>query len=214
MLRQLLPSFLDELEKLSMAEKPELPKTVKQRFAITSWGDFEEVLKSRSFQRRVLDSTNDPKLQEYVRSMSLFHNSSQVKAKVSSFANPAKEFEVKKLRDGRFGCSCNDWRYVRSVNGTDCKHIKKYKDHLKGLVKESAMSYPSIQAFSDELQKIAARRGLKEIRKAVQGGDVARASRLAKSPGVLKATDAGSQIRDIGHGGRVLQRWWPTLSTV
>ena len=204
MLRQLLPSFLDELEKLSMAEKPELPKTVKQRFAITSWGDFEEALKSRPFQRRVLDSTNDPKLQEYVRSMSLFHNSSQVKAKVRSFANPAKEFEVKKLRDGRFGCSCNDWRYVRSVNGTDCKHIKKYKDHLKGLVKESAMSYPSIQAFSDELQKIAARRGLKEIRKAVQGGDVARASRLAKSPGVLKATDAGSQIRDIGHGGEGL----------
>jgi serine/threonine protein kinase len=90
------------------------------------------------------------------------------------------------------------------VNKTDCKHIKKYKDYLKGLVKESAMSNLSIRAFSDELQKIAARRGLKEIRKAVQGGDVARASRLAKSPGVLKATDAGSQIRDIGHGGEGL----------
>lgn len=60
------------------------------------------------------------------------------------------------------------------------------------------------ESFSDELLKIAARRGLKEIRKAVKGGDIARASSLAKTPGVLKPSEAGSQIKDIGHGGEGL----------
>lgn len=63
------------------------------------------------------------------------------------------------------------------------------------------MTSPSFVSFSDELEKIAARRGLKEIAKAIKGNDVAKASRLAKTPGVLKATAAGSQIKDLGQGG-------------
>lgn len=132
MLRQLLPSFFSELVKLSADPRPEFPKSVRERFSITSWGDFEEALKRPSFQRRALSSTEDPKLKTYIENLSLFHNSKQTKATIGSFANPAKEFEIKKLRNGRFGCSCNDWRYVRSVEGSDCKHIKRYKEHVGG----------------------------------------------------------------------------------
>lgn len=60
-----------------------------------------------------------------------------------------------------------------------------------------------IAAFSDELQKIAARAGLKLIRKLVAKGDpkaLARAERLAITPGVLKKTQAGSQIKHLGAG--------------
>lgn len=50
-----------------------------------------------------------------------------------------------------------------------------------------------------------ARRGLKEIRRAVSGGNLARADRLAKTPGVLNpANRAGSEIRDLGRGGEGL----------
>lgn len=55
------------------------------------------------------------------------------------------------------------------------------------------------------MEKFAARRGLLEIRNAVAGGDMARANRLATTPGVLNAQNrAGSQIRDLGAGGEGL----------
>jgi len=66
------------------------------------------------------------------------------------------------------------------------------------------MNSETFLSFSDELQKIAARRGLKEIRKAVAGGNIERASSLAKTPGVLKPTAHGSEIKDLGHGGEGL----------
>jgi serine/threonine protein kinase len=55
------------------------------------------------------------------------------------------------------------------------------------------------------LEKFAARRGLMEIRNALGGGNLARAQRLATTPGVLKPTNTmGSQIKDLGAGGEGL----------
>jgi hypothetical protein len=48
------------------------------------------------------------------------------------------------------------------------------------------------QAFADELEKISARRGLKIIRRLVAQGNIEEASRLAKTPGVLR--DAGEEV--------------------
>jgi len=50
------------------------------------------------------------------------------------------------------------------------------------------------------MEKIAARRGLKEIRKKVDAGDIEGANRLAITPGVLKKTQAGSQVKTLGAG--------------
>lgn len=62
-----------------------------------------------------------------------------------------------------------------------------------------------LQGFTDELSKIAARRGLKEIAKLVSGGNLSKATQLAKTPGVLKATNmAGSAIKDLGQGSEGL----------
>lgn len=58
-------------------------------------------------------------------------------------------------------------------------------------------------SFSDELQKIAARRGLKIMRDLIAKGDpasMARANRLAKTKGVVKPSAAGSQIKSLGRG--------------
>lgn len=132
MLTELLDSFFDELEKLGAASSISVSSKVLDRFSIRSWGDIENALKDKKFQRAAIQSTKDPKLKDYLRSMSLFENSKDTKAEVASSSTPGKVFEVRKLRDGRLGCSCNDWRYVRSLNKTDCKHIKKYKDSLQG----------------------------------------------------------------------------------
>lgn len=64
-------------------------------------------------------------------------------------------------------------------------------------------SRAQMSAFSDELQKIAARAGLKLIRKLVAKGDpkaLARAQRISTTPGVLKKTMAGSQVKHLGAG--------------
>lgn len=50
------------------------------------------------------------------------------------------------------------------------------------------------------MEKVAARRGMKEIRKKIEAGDVAGAERMAITPGVLKKTQAGSQIKHLGAG--------------
>ncbi len=52
--------------------------------------------------------------------------------------------------------------------------------------------------------KIAARAGLRHISKMIQQGNISGASALAKSPGVLKPSVAGSQIRHLGRGSEGL----------
>lgn len=58
---------------------------------------------------------------------------------------------------------------------------------------------PVLDSMTDELEKIAARRGLKMLRQLVQGGNVDKAQRLAKTPGVLKDSPLGSQLRMLSN---------------
>lgn len=65
--------------------------------------------------------------------------------------------------------------------------------------------HPSHQeGVLDALEKFAARRGMREIMQAVRGGNLGRANQLATTPGVLKPSWGGSQIRDLGGGGEGL----------
>lgn len=120
MLEQLLPSFSDELEKL----------------ADDSWKEFEKKLKSKAFQREVLQGTEDPKLKKYVKNFGGVLNSKDLRAFVQSSTDPNKEHQVKVLPGGRIGCTCRDWQYKHSTRNTDCRHIKRYKQYLKGLIGE------------------------------------------------------------------------------
>ncbi len=61
-----------------------------------------------------------------------------------------------------------------------------------------------LRSFRVELEKISARRGLKEIRKMVGSGHADQAAALARKPGVLKPTPHGHQVRDIGKGSEGL----------
>jgi hypothetical protein len=57
-----------------------------------------------------------------------------------------------------------------------------------------------LKSFRMELEKIAARRGLREIRRLVGSGKMEQAEALARRPGVLKPTLLGHQVRDLGAG--------------
>ncbi len=54
--------------------------------------------------------------------------------------------------------------------------------------------------WNDPLWKLAARAGLRRISQMVSGGNLAGASRLATTPGVLKPNAAGSAIKTLGRG--------------
>jgi len=56
--------------------------------------------------------------------------------------------------------------------------------------------------FGDELEKMGARKGLKIIRSLVEKGQVNKASRIAKSPGVLKPAKADPEM----VGGKLIHR--------
>ena len=70
---------------------------------------------------------------------------------VESEKNPGVQYQIRKLPNDRYGCTCNDWRYKGSVNpGYECKHIKA---HREGLNKVAGFN-ETTAAFFDELQKI------------------------------------------------------------
>lgn len=125
MLIDFLPSFKDELQKLA-ANKP------------MDWKDFEKKLKTPSFHSEALSATNDPKLKQYIKNYGGSLTSKDLRAFVQSSSNPDKEHKVKKLPNGRFSCSCKDWQYKHSVKNGECRHIKRYRQYLDGLVKSSA----------------------------------------------------------------------------
>jgi len=64
--------------------------------------------------------------------------------------------------------------------------------------------------------KLGARAALKQIRRLVDKGNIAAASRIAKTPGVVKPTFAGSQMRILGRGneGVATLRAHPDLGVV
>ncbi len=62
------------------------------------------------------------------------------------------------------------------------------------------MSHFPVGLQNNALWKIAARAGLRRIAQMVSQGNVAGANRLATTPGVLKKTMAGSQIKQLGAG--------------
>jgi hypothetical protein len=70
---------------------------------------------------------------------------------VESESTPGVKYQVRKLPNDAYGCTCNDWRFKGSVNPDyECKHIIA---HRKGLNKVAGFKDMSI-AFFDELQKI------------------------------------------------------------
>ena len=97
-----------------------------KRESPTKWDGFKDSVKSKEFVSTLKkDPRSDPKLILHAEKMHALHNGQEV-GKVPG--SRGKTYSIKKLSDGTLGCTCNDWRYVRSVTpGSNCKHINEYK---------------------------------------------------------------------------------------
>lgn len=101
---------------------------------VKDWDRFTNHAARKSFVQQLgSDPTTDPKLLQYADSM----NRLKTGSKITSLPGDAgKSYQISKLRGSeRLGCTCNDWRYKRSVaqpgEEQDCKHIKQYRQMSK-----------------------------------------------------------------------------------
>lgn len=195
-----LRAFKDELMKIAASAN----EKVEQHHANPNWSQFEKNLKGKKFREAAsAHPKSDSKLQAYIKNFGGYLSSKKVLGQVPSRTS-AKKHTIKELEGGRLGCSCKDWQYKHSHQGTDCAHIASFKTKPKTKKASIRLTPTVMAAFKGELEKIAARRGLKEIRQAISGGNFAKAQALSKTPGVLKATPLGHHIKDIGQGGEGL----------
>lgn len=98
------------------------------------WERFTKHTARKSFVKRLGDDPlTDPKLLRYADNMNRLKTGSRVGGVTG---DGGKSYDIIKLRGTeRLGCTCNDWRYVRSVaesgDEQDCKHIKQYRQTSK-----------------------------------------------------------------------------------
>jgi len=133
-----LIAFTEELAKIGGLEKVALLATTPkmkakekaERHFSTSdpnWGEFEENLKSKHFQREVSGHPMaDDKLKKYVKNYGGYLSSKDVLGEEKSETTPGRKYKIKKV-GRRTACGCGDFQYVHSHRGGDCKHVAKFK---------------------------------------------------------------------------------------
>jgi hypothetical protein len=163
----LFSAFADELIKLSVvAGGRKVERRVDYLFSPKAgpdkWDKFLKHVRSPEYAERVVDRAgDDPKMVRHTQAM---HGLSRGKVlgKVQSARLPGRSYEVRKMADGRLGCTCPDWRFVGSVDpGHDCKHIKAFR---AGKSKVAMSFSEQTSAFFDELENI-----INEQKKSNQG---------------------------------------------
>lgn len=116
------------------------------------WDDFiENAAASPQFVKQLARSDRaDDKLVLHATSMAQLTNSNVI-GQVESQKDSGQQYQIKELPGGRFGCTCNDWRFKGSVNPEyECKHIRAFKE---GKMKVASFRDKTV-AFFDELSKI------------------------------------------------------------
>lgn len=157
MFQTLLPSFSDELNKLSevhttagsavwekTAARGGKRKQTSHHEKVTrflksrkkDWAGFEKNLDSPEFHKAVTSHPkSDSKLKKFVTSIRDYRDGSEV-AKVKGSSGT---YSIRKMESGRLGCDCNDWKYKKSLEGGNCKHINH---HLSSFSKQSSIVSP------------------------------------------------------------------------
>lgn len=92
------------------------------------WDQFAENVKRKSFTHAVQD---DPRADDKLR----LHAENLNRLRTGKTIGHVKDYRIVELRGGGLGCTCGDWKYVRSVapsGSRDCKHIREFKAKKKG----------------------------------------------------------------------------------
>lgn len=125
-------AFTDELVKIAVvAGSQKVERRVDYLFSPKAgpdkWAKFLKHVRSPAYAERVAERAGDAKLVRHAQSM---HGLAKGKTlgKVQSARLPGRSYEVRRMKDGRLGCTCPDWRFVGSVDvDHDCKHIRAFR---------------------------------------------------------------------------------------
>jgi hypothetical protein len=112
----------------------------------------------KSFAKAIAsDPRADDKLKMHVDNMNRLQTGKQVG---SVAGGGGKTYRIIKLRgSNRLGCTCNDWRYKKSVaqpgEQVDCKHIRQFKQMNKTALLKKEASYSLRDALMQEAREIS-----------------------------------------------------------
>lgn len=130
---------------------------------VKDWDRFTDHVARKSFVQQLgSDPTTDPKLLQYADNM----NRLKMGSKITSLpGDVGKSYQITKLRGSeRIGCTCNDWRYKRSVaqpgEEQDCKHIKQYRQ----MSKTAASSYEEEGSFTHDGKRYSLQEAFRSAR--------------------------------------------------
>jgi superfamily II DNA or RNA helicase len=139
---------------LNSREKKKAAQRVAQfnQEEVKDWNRFTDNTARKSFiQQLGKDPMTDPKLLQYAENMNRLKTGSKV---TEIPGDGGSSYQITKLRGSdRFGCTCNDWRYKKSVaqpgEELDCKHIKQYRQMSK-----TAAEHGERELFSKEAAEL------------------------------------------------------------
>lgn len=130
---------------------------------VKDWDRFTDHAARKSFVQQLgSDPATDPKLLQYADNM----NRLKTGSKITSLPGDAgKSYQITKLRGSeRLGCTCNDWRYKRSVaqpgEEQDCKHIKQYRQ----MSKTAASTYEEEGSFTHDGKRYSLQKAFRSAR--------------------------------------------------
>lgn len=103
------------------------------------WAVFRRELKSKGFVKAIeSDDRADAKLKQFARMVHL-HKTDKVPA-FRVQGDSGKQYTVKYHPSiERYSCSCPDWTIKHSVDGGDCKHVKKLVSQVD-MVKKAGLA--------------------------------------------------------------------------
>lgn len=167
------------------------------------WDGFTDNLARKSFVKQLgSDPRSDPKLLRYADSM----NRLKTGKKLGTVQGKRGTYNIVKLRGSdRLGCTCNDWRYKRSVaqpgEQVDCKHIREWRSETGN--RRSAEKEANIPA-----KPIASAIGAvrNAVTRTATSAPVARQLKNVSRTGEVSMMELGG---DLGRsaGGRAYQRF-------
>lgn len=123
-------AFEDELSKIAgrVASFKFLDDHLRADKKDKDWKTFDRKVLSAKFRDVAKNhELSDAKLKKYVENWGGYKTSDKVVGVVPSRTRN-RLYRIKELSNGRLGCGCADWKYVHSVNGTNCDHIDAYKE--------------------------------------------------------------------------------------
>lgn len=138
------------------AESPEKKKALRKvdffhGKADKDWDAFLEDAGRKSFVAALKD---DPRSDEKLKLHADMMNRLQTGKPVAGIKGNLGNYEITHLRGGGLGCTCNDWRFRRSVapeGKRDCKHIKGFRQE-KG--EKVASFYEMVEPLTQAAQGV------------------------------------------------------------